>query len=357
MYPADILYFDHYRNEYYAVSVTIANGLIRLDDLKNGARPQLFLLKDCTLRFKDDLYFLYIDQHRHSYLQIPSSNPLYEQLPAIMKVYTKSNFVRRKPALIVAGIVVLLIASYFLLTETFPKIAIQFISVRSEINMGNKLFNGLQEEIKIDQNASAILQHFADQLHLSNKYPIKVSVAVSDDVNAYALPGGHIVVNSAILKEMQKPEELVALLSHESIHINRRHSLQNILSQMGSGFIISMFTNAGGGAAKVLVGNANYLVRMSYSRKLEMQADLEGMVLMEKNRIDPKGMMKLMQRLKEVNDDSQMRQLSFLSSHPLTDDRINDANNYIHSHHFVAQTMDELLVDYWNQIKFIEKAD
>ncbi|MEI8075144.1 MAG: M48 family metallopeptidase [Bacteroidota bacterium] len=281
----------------------------------------------------------------------------FHQQQLLLYMQERSRKSRRQIAYVIAAILILLILLFTFFSVLVPTIAIKFISVNSEIKMGNRLFNGLQEEIKIDKNASAIVQNFADQLHLSRDYPIKVSVAVSDDINAYALPGGHIVVNAAILKELKTPESLVALLSHESVHINRRHSLQNILSSMGTGFVISMFTNGGGAAASVIVGNANYLLQMKYSRKLEMQADMEGMVLMEKNRIDPKGMMELMERLKETSADSELRALSFMRSHPLTDDRIADANRYIHSHHFTAQTMDELLVDYWNQIKFIEKGE
>jgi predicted Zn-dependent protease len=229
--------------------------------------------------------------------------------------------------------------------------------MNSEIEMGNKLFIGLQEEIKIDKNASLILQNFTNQLQLSKQYPIKVSVAVSDEVNAYALPGGHIVVNTAILKELQTPESLVALLSHEATHINRRHSLQNILSSMGSGFVIGLFTNAGGSAAKIIVGNADYLVHMNYSRKLEKQADEEGMVLMEKNKINPVGMIQLMQELKKSNDDSSLKALSFLSSHPLTDERIADAEKYSKTHPNTELVINELLDDYWKQLKFVVKSD
>jgi Zn-dependent protease with chaperone function len=358
MYPSDILFFDHYRNEYFTVAVEIINGWVRLTDLKNpAARVQLFPLRECNLRFIDDHYILYFDKHFYSYLEVHQSNPLYEQLPGIMGIQPKSTSWRRKPALIVGGILVFLVAVYFLFTEAFPKVAIRFISVQSEIGMGNKLFNGLQEEIKMDKNASAILQNFADQLQLSHQYPIKVSVAVSDDVNAYALPGGHIVVNTAILKELQTPESLVALLSHESTHINRRHSLQNILSSMGSGFIIGLFTNAGGSAAKIIVGNADYLVHMNYSRKLEKQADDEGMALMEKNNINPVGMIQLMEQLKKSNDDSSLKAWSFLSSHPLTDERIADAEKYAKAHPLSTELNNELLNDYWKQLKFVVKTE
>lgn len=290
-------------------------------------------------------------------MQESSRDPNYHQQQLMLYMQEKSRKSRRQIAYIISGVIFLLFAFYLFFSVLLPKVGIKLISVNSEIKMGNQLFNGLKEEIKIDKNASAILQNFADQLHLSRDYPIKVSVAVSDDINAYALPGGHIVVNAAILKELKTPESLVALLSHESTHINRRHSLQNILSQMGAGFVISMFTNGGGNAARVIVGNANYLLQMKYSRKIEMQADLEGMRLMEKNQVNPKGMMELMERLKETEDDGSLRSLSFLSSHPLTDDRIEEADTYIHSHKFTEQTMNELLVDYWNQIKFIEKAE
>jgi predicted Zn-dependent protease len=290
-------------------------------------------------------------------LEVPDSNPLHAKLPGIMGIQPKSSSGRKKPALIVTGILFFLVAIYFLLTEVFPKVAIKFISVRSEIEMGDKLFNGLREEIKIDKNASTILQNFADQLQLSKQYPIKVSVAVSEEVNAYALPGGHIVVNTAILQALQTPESLVALLSHESTHINRRHSLQNILSSMGSGFVISLFTNAGGSAAKIIVGNADFLVHMNYSRKLEQQADEEGMVLMERNKIDPKGMIQLMQRLKETSDDSSMKALSFLSSHPMTDERIADAERYARSHPDTKQENNVLLEAYWKQLKFVVKTE
>jgi Zn-dependent protease with chaperone function len=358
MNSADILFFDHYRNEYFTVDVEISNGWIRLIDLKNpGARPQLFPLRDCTLRFRDNYYILSIDKHQYSYLEVPDSNPLHAKLPGMMGIQPKSRNWRRKPALIVTGILFFLVIVYILLTEVFPKVAIKFISVQNEIEMGNQLYNGLQEEIKIDKNASVILQNFADQLHLSKQYPIKVSVAISDDVNAYALPGGHIVVNNAILQELQTPESLVALLSHESTHINRRHSLQNILSSMGSGFVISLFTNAGGSAAKIIVGNADFLVHMNYSRKLEKQADEEGMILMEKNKINPRGMIQLMQRLKDSHDDSSMKVLSFLSSHPLTDERIADAERYSSNHPFVNQESNALLEDYWKQLKFVVKTE
>lgn len=270
---------------------------------------------------------------------------------------TKSRNQRKKTLMFIAAIIGFIVAAYILFSQVLPKISLKFISVNSEIDMGNQLFKGLKEEIKIDPHATQVLQQFADQLHLSRDYPIQVSVAVSDEVNAYALPGGHIVVNTAILQALETPESLVALLSHESTHINRRHSLQNILSSMGSSFIVGLLTNGGGTTARIILGNADFLVHMNYSRKLEKQADEEGMILMEKNNIDPHGMLELMQRLKETNDDDSMKALSFLSSHPLTDERIADAKLFSKQHPFAKTTPPALLTEYWKQLKFLVKKE
>jgi predicted Zn-dependent protease len=81
------------------------------------------------------------------------------------------------------------------------------------------------------------------------------------------------------------------------------------------------------------------------------------MQLMEKNQIDPKGMFQLMQKLKESNDDSSMKALSFLSSHPLTDERIADAEKYSSTHPFAEHVTNVLLNDYWKQMKFVLKSD
>lgn len=280
-------------------------------------------------------------------------NPQQQQL--LQQIQEQSRKSRRQTAYVIGGIVIFLLVVYLFFASVFPKMAIKFIAVHSEIEMGDQLYRGLQQEIKIDKNASTILQNFADQLHLSKQYPIRVSVAVSEEVNAYALPGGHIVVNSAILRELKTPESLVALLCHESTHINRRHSLQNILSSVGTGFVLRLISNAGGDAANVIIGNADYLMQMNYSRKLEKQADEEGMVLMLRNEINPDGMMQLMQRLKETNEADSPQGLSFLSSHPLTEERIKDAARFKKSHPFTQKQMNEGLLDYWNQLEFVVK--
>jgi len=142
---------------------------------------------------------------------------------------------------------VALVLLYFLLVDILPALAVRFVPVSEEIKMGDAFYKGLEQKQEMDAAASELVQDFADHLHLSQQYPIRVSVANSEEVNAYALPGGHIIVNRGILKILHSPESLAALLGHEATHINRRHSLKSMVSGMGTGLLISLVAGNGGG--------------------------------------------------------------------------------------------------------------
>ncbi len=261
----------------------------------------------------------------------------------------KSN---KKVYLLLADLVGVLVAAYFLFVYVFPSIAIKFVSEDREITMGNELYQQWVANQEINQEATLAIQDFANQLKLSRNYPIKVTVVNADDVNAFAMPGGHIVVNTGLLQKLYKPESLVALLGHEASHINKRHSLHNILESMSTGFLLSFLTRSGGGISQFVIGNANTLRELHYSRQLEAEADREGMMIMERNKVDPKGMLALMQTLNDVDREGMMPEISFLSTHPLTDDRIKDAETYSSLHPFEAsKELNWNLIYAWRGIK------
>lgn len=356
--PNNILYFDFYRNENSFVEVELSDGWMQLKDCQNASvRPLLIPLNDCSFNIKKEVLIIYIDKKKHSYIRIPKDNPSYEDVFSALKSESKpSSIIHSKIALLITGLILLLVATGFLFVVVFPSISMRFISVQQETEMGDELYASLVKEQKMDPAASEIIQEFANQLKLSKQYPIKVSVAISDEENAYALPGGHIVVNSALLQTLETPESLVALLGHEATHINHRHSLKNILSSMSTSFLISLLTTKGGGFAQFIIGNANALRALSYSRALEKEADHDGMVLMEKNEVNPKGMQQLMERLKESNNESSISRISFFSTHPLTEERIADAQQYISLHPFNNQPLKETLQENWRQLKLRVKT-
>ena len=101
---------------------------------------------------------------------------------------------------------------------------------------------------------------------------------------------------------------------------------------------------------RVIVGNANTLRVLSYSRGLEKEADDEGMKLMVKNNVNPIGMKWLMEDLKKLDDDMPSS-ISFLSNHPLTDERIKDADAFSKQYTNMKAPMPEKEISLWNELK------
>jgi predicted Zn-dependent protease len=156
----------------------------------------------------------------------------------------------------------------------------------------------------------------------------------SGEVNAFAIPGGHIVVYDAILDNMKTPEELAALLGHEASHIALRHSLRTIFRSMARTMFLWLIMGNQHSVISTVISNADELKGLQYSRSLETDADNNGMQLMAKSGIDVKGMLRLMQLLQK--ESGKAEPAAFLSTHPVFKDRIQHIENQIH--HLPATT-------------------
>jgi predicted Zn-dependent protease len=175
---------------------------------------------------------------------------------------------------------------------------------------------------KKDEELSRLLNEFVGEINFNTSYPITITAVKSEEVNAFALPGGTIVVFDKILREINSAEELAALLSHEVAHIEYRHSLKS-LSRSISGYIfVSLLFNDINGVTTALVDNANTLNNLSFSRSLEAEADNRALKTLDDNRLSQKGLVDLFETL-DAEDSYNF--LKFLSTHPLTRDRIQSA--------------------------------
>jgi predicted Zn-dependent protease len=150
-------------------------------------------------------------------------------------------------------------------------------------------------------------------------YRFNLTVLRDTSVNAFAAPGGFIVVTSGLLRAARTPEELAGVLAHEIQHVTRRHSTRAIIREMPLRLAISaLFGGSGVEAAAGMVGS---LGALRYRRADEVEADLEGMRLLNAAHVDPAGMISFMRTL-ETRYESAPRLASYLSSHPRTADRI-----------------------------------
>ncbi len=234
---------------------------------------------------------------------------------------------RRINTTVVALVAVMLIAiglipfTYFVVIPFASKKITEKLPREYETKMGDAVYVSMVEQAKVDTLKSAVMNRFFKELHYQSDYPIRVTVVKEDVVNAFALPGGNIVVYEGIINHMEDYEELAALLSHEFSHVQLRHTTKNMVSSLSGYLLISLLLGDAGGLAAVIAENANQIKQLGYSRQLEEEADKEGLRLMQQSRMNIAGMKHLFEHLK-AEEGSATAIPQFLSSHPLTDSRI-----------------------------------
>lgn len=100
----------------------------------------------------------------------------------------------------------------------------------------------------------------------------EVLVLESDAENAFALPGGRIIVANTLIEQMQSPDELSGMLAHELGHVAKRHGIQTYFENAGLGAILSLLLG-GGAPARIGRSSEGYLIQLTYSRRQEEEAD------------------------------------------------------------------------------------
>jgi predicted Zn-dependent protease len=150
-------------------------------------------------------------------------------------------------------------------------------------------------------------------------YRFQLSVVRDTMVNAFAAPGGFVVVNSGLLAAATTPEELAGVLAHEVQHVLQRHSTRGIIREVP--VRVAIGTLASGTGIEAAAGIMTSLGALRYRRGDETEADREGMRLMQDAEVDPNGMVAFMRTL-ETKGRSTPRVVSYLLSHPQTTDRV-----------------------------------
>jgi predicted Zn-dependent protease len=339
----NILYLDGNSARATNVRVLVFNECINLYNAIDDHFIAGYPVKGASSTSTGENIYIYLDASGTIYLHMHATNAL---AATLVKEVTEANdgwmkkLLRQKAIVLVAIMCALIVAFYVLLITLVPIIGSAMISRQSEIEMGNKLRAMMMQQEALlgaeqDTALTKKLQRFADNIKLSRDYPIRVTAVKSSIVNAYALPGGQIVVYTGMLNKIEDAESLAALLSHEASHVNERHTLRSMLRSGANGLLISIVFNDATGISAALVGNAETLRGLQYSRKLETEADERGMQLMLSNDIDPAGMKRLMMILDKEGDVPE--NISFLSSHPLTKKRIAAADAFIKSHAVKAE--------------------
>ena len=226
----------------------------------------------------------------------------------------------RRNLFIFLGIVGFLVLLYFLLVPWMSEKLASRVSIKTEEQFGEAVYSALVPGGQENAKASLFVNDFFAAMKVRTAYNVRISVIEGETVNAFALPGGRIVVYAALLNKMNSYTELAALLSHEFTHVNNKHSTKSIFRRLGSKIFIGLLLGKFGSVTSVLVDHADNLKSLKYSRRLEKEADIDGLAILQERKIDPKGFTDLFIHLRESVPAGTMPE--FLGSHPDIQKRI-----------------------------------
>jgi len=214
---------------------------------------------------------------------------------------------------------------YFVLIPPIGEYFAAITPIVLENKLGENISEGIQKDLKIDTFQSIKIQKYFDELKHKSDYKYTIKVVKDDDqINAFAIPGGHIYIYSGILNKIETYEQLNALLFHEMAHLEYRHTLKSIYRLLSRLMFISLITSDVNSLSAVILEHANTLYALSYSKQLETEADSYSIQKMKEQKNDLQGFVDL---FKLIETESEHEVPSFLNTHPLTKERIKNGDN------------------------------
>ena len=139
-------------------------------------------------------------------------------------------------------------------------------------------------------------------------FPITVIVRDSPVVNAYALPGGHVVLLRGLLDQAQSADEVAGVVAHELTHALNRHPMRALIANSGLALVIELTLGNGTGASVGFL-----LTSLSYSRAMEAEADAGAVQLLQRAGIGTAGFAAFFERMEKR---AAGPKLPYLSTHP-----------------------------------------
>lgn len=152
------------------------------------------------------------------------------------------------------------------------------------------------------------------RLCLANEIPreeITVHIFVSEEVNAFAVPDGHLVLYTGLIAAADNEAELSGVIAHELAHIQLNHVMQNLINELGLSVLISMTT----GNAEITGEVLRVLSSSAFSRSVEKEADLQAVDYLAKAGIDPEPFANFLYKL-SAGTETDYEWVSWISTHP-----------------------------------------
>lgn len=213
----------------------------------------------------------------------------------------------------------LLLAGALLQADRLSQWVAQRIPVEQQIQLGDKAFQQLQERMQLLPRytlANQVVERLGVRLTVGTRFPYRFHVARDPSVNAYALPGGNVVLSSGLLLAARDADEVAGVLAHEIGHVEQGHSLHRLIHALGLRALLAAFMQDYD--ADVWKHMADKLSDLSYGRGLEGDADQEALSLLRRAGLPLEGVVGFFSHMATTGEQG----LDLLASHPASSKRL-----------------------------------
>ena len=213
---------------------------------------------------------------------------------------------------------------------------VNFYSLEKEIALGKQMAQEVQREAKIIDDP--VIAEYVNRLgqnlvrNSDAKVPFTIKVVDSDEVNAFALPGGFFFVNTGLILKADNEAELAGVMAHEIAHVAARHGTRQATRGQIANYASLPLIFMGGWAGYAIQSAASAVVPLGFlrfSRAFEAEADRLGLQYMYKTGYDPTAFVDFFEKIETLEKTKPGTLAKVFSTHPMTEDRIKAAQQNI----------------------------
>ena len=229
----------------------------------------------------------------------------------------------------VIALLVMLPVSCAVCAEQDPDLA-------KEVEIGRKAVARIEEEwpLAVDPAITSKLEMIASRLepYMSRRINWEVKLVKTEALNAFCLPGGFIFFTTGIVDTLKTDSELAAVMAHEMIHADRKHTLRMAAesNKVTLGALAAILLSGGATAPIVLAQVAQVAITSSYTMELEKEADRLGLEALIQSGYSPTGMVTLFEHFMAEEYKQPIVEYGIYMNHPETPQRLDAAVKILH---------------------------